>query len=244
MKPLIKDPRVLVIPRRLSDVKRIIAFMSNKGGVGKTVLATLSALILSDKGFKTGLLDLDFTNPSSHVVLGVDPKDLTIVEERGLIPPRINNVYFMTISAFTKDKAAPLRGSAVDNVFAEILSVTRWGVLDYLIIDTPPGFNDEHLDLIDFIERLEVVVLSTPSVLSVRSITKIIDVLLGSGVKLLGLIENMSDKPTLAKTCSELKIRYLGYIEFDPSLEHSLGNPPLLRETKVWRRLSSILEGV
>jgi len=68
------DPRLEIIGHRLSGVKRIIAVSSGKGGVGKSVVATTLALALKEGGFQVGLLDLDFTSPSTHVILGYTPR--------------------------------------------------------------------------------------------------------------------------------------------------------------------------
>ncbi|MEM1662000.1 MAG: P-loop NTPase [Desulfurococcaceae archaeon] len=237
-----RDPRIISIPRRLEKIKRVIAFMSNKGGVGKTVLSTITALSLVDKQYKTGLLDLDFVNPSTHVVLGVDPSKLVFEEEKGIKPPVIHGIEYISITLFTKGVLAPLRGEALNEVFAEILSITNWGELDYLIIDTPPGFSDEHLDLINYIDKLEVVIVSTPSSLSIRSVENLIDLMKNHGVRINGLIENMSSNSSLKQLCLSRGIRYLGNIPYDPGFENSIGFINKLKETIVWRKVSAIVD--
>lgn len=236
------DPRVISIPRKLGKTREIISLMSNKGGVGKTVLSTLIALSLSDKGYRTGLLDLDLVNPSTHVVLGVDPSKISFIEEKGVKPPLIHGVKYISIVLFTKGAIAPLRGESLNEAFAEILSITNWGELDYLIIDTPPGFSDEHLDLINYVDRLEAVIVSTPSSLSIRSVENLIDLLKEHGVKIRGLVENMSSGNLLKNLCYCREIRYLGNIPHDPNLEGSLGFIDKLKETIIWKRVSSIVE--
>ena len=100
------EVRTSVIKRRLKDVKRIIAVASSKGGVGKSLVASTLALNLAKKGHNVGLLDLDLYGPSAHIILGIT--DLHFPEEdKGIIPPIIHDIHFMSIVYFTEDKPAP-----------------------------------------------------------------------------------------------------------------------------------------
>ena len=101
------DARISVIDKRLKNIKRIISVASGKGGVGKSLVASSLALNLSKKGFKIGLLDLDLYGPSSHIILGV--KDVFPKEEKGIIPPNVHGINFMSIFYFTEDKPSPFR---------------------------------------------------------------------------------------------------------------------------------------
>ncbi|HII85661.1 TPA: ATP-binding protein, partial [Candidatus Bathyarchaeota archaeon] len=140
------DPRISVIGDRLGGIGRIIAVSSGKGGVGKSFVATTVALALARKGYRVGLFDLDFTSPSTHIILGageVEPK-----EDKGLLPPVVNGLEYMSLIYYSGGQAAPLRGEDTSNALIELLAVTRWGKLDYLVIDMPPGIGDAVLDLI------------------------------------------------------------------------------------------------
>src|SRR3990170_4890960 len=140
------DPRTSVISERLKRIGRIIAVSSGKGGVGKSLVATTLALALSRRGCKVGLFDLDFTSPSTHIILNAEnaqPK-----EEKGIIPPVVKGIAYMSLVYYTGDKATPLRGADVSNALIELLSVTQWGKLDFLVIDMPPGIGDAVLDLL------------------------------------------------------------------------------------------------
>ena len=146
------DPRSSVIDSRLKSVNRVIAVSSGKGGVGKSMVATALALTLAQRGLKIGLFDLDFTSPSTHLIMGVEkvlPK-----EEKGIIPPIVNNLAYMSLVYYSGEFATPLRGEDTSNVLIELLSVTKWGELDFLIIDMPPGIGDAVLDLIKLIKKL------------------------------------------------------------------------------------------
>ena len=107
------DPRTSVITERLSGIGRIIAVSSGKGGVGKSIVATTLALTLSKSGFKVGLFDLDFTSPSTHIILGApkaQPK-----EEKGIVPPTVHGLEYMTLVYYVGDNPTPLRGADVSN---------------------------------------------------------------------------------------------------------------------------------
>jgi len=114
------DPRIDIIDRRLEKIKKIIAVSSGKGGVGKSVVASTLALNLRDQGYKVGLFDLDFTSPSTHVILGV--AGLYPKEEYGIIPPDAHGLKYMSITYYSLDKPAPLRGVDMSEAITELLN--------------------------------------------------------------------------------------------------------------------------
>lgn len=239
------DPRLLVIPKRLAGVKRIIPVMSSKGGVGKTLISTMLSLVSAEKGYKTGLLDLDFTNPSTHIVLGVDPEKLGFVEEKGIIPPLVRGVKYMSIALYSGDNPLPLRGEAVADAFREILAITRWGELDYLFIDTPPGMGDEHLELLTCLgDKLEALLVAAPSPLSVKSVERLIRVLLDGKYRINGLVENMSNTNKLEYIARKYGIRYLGYIPYYQGIDDIIGNVEEICRTDFWESVRSIFEKI
>ena len=148
------EVRTSVINKRLKKSKRIIAVASGKGGVGKSLVASSLALNLSKKGYKVGLLDIDLYGPSSHIILGIKKQGFP-EEDKGILPPKINGIKFMSIVYFSEDKPSAFRGIDVTNIIIELLSITIWDELDYLIIDMPPGIGDEILDIINLIKRSE-----------------------------------------------------------------------------------------
>ena len=224
------DPRLSVINKRLSGIKRIIAVASGKGGVGKSLVASSLALNLSGKGNKVGLLDLDLYGPSSHIILGVTDYSFP-EEEKGILPHKVGKVNFMSIVYFTEDKPAPLRGIDISNIIIELLSITQWGELDFLIIDMPPGIGDETLDVIKLIKRSEFLVVTTPSKVSMGAVSKLLKILKELKLPIIGLIENMkmTDSKYVKNIGKELDINYLDPIYFDKKLEDSIGDMDKLR---------------
>ncbi|MEM2930145.1 MAG: P-loop NTPase, partial [Thermoproteota archaeon] len=134
------DPRISIIDERMRRVRRIIAVSSGKGGVGKSLLASTLALNLARKGYRVGLFDLDFTSPSTHIILGL--KEARPVEDRGVILPLIHGLRYMSIIYYSSGRATPLRGTDFSNALIELLSITNWGELDFLVLDMPPGIGD------------------------------------------------------------------------------------------------------
>jgi len=155
------EPRISVISERIKNVQRIIAVASGKGGVGKSMAASTLAASLADEGKKVGLLDLDLYGPSSHIILGVKPIGFPD-EDNGINPFDVANMKFMSIIYFTGDKPGAFRGVDITNIIIELLAITQWRDLDYLIIDMPPGIGDEVLDVLSYIHNAEFLVITTP----------------------------------------------------------------------------------
>jgi len=239
------DPRTSIIEKRLAGINRIILVASGKGGVGKSMVASNLALSLSKKGYKTGLLDLDLYGPSAHIILGVEKYDLP-EEKKGIIPHDVNDIKFMSIVFFTEDKPAPFRGSDISNVIVELLAITQWGKLDYLIIDMPPGIGEETLDIIRLVKKNEFLIVTTPSKVSMGAVCKLLFILKELKLPIIGIIENMKmeDSSYIEDTVSKMKIRYLGHICFDKNLEKSIGNPDMLQKTDFMIDLKNILSKI
>lgn len=235
------DARFSVIEDRLKGVKRIIAVSACKGGVGKSVIACSLALKLAERGYKVGLLDLDFFSPSDHMILGIKPAFPQ--EEKGLLPPTIYGIKFMSIIYFIEDKPAPLRGIDVSNAIIELLAITIWKELDFLIIDMPPGIGDATLEIIRAIKRLEFLLVSTQSKLAWESVERMVKMLKQQSIPVIGIIENMKQKDSdfIKRNAKDLGIRYLGAIKFDPGLEDSLSSVEKISKTEFAKWLEDII---
>ncbi|MDR0797153.1 MAG: P-loop NTPase, partial [Nitrososphaerota archaeon] len=164
------DPRVNVIDKRLANVKRIIVVSSGKGGVGKSLISTTLALVLKNDGYTVGLFDLDFTSPSTHVILNAPV--VVPQEDKGIVPSLVCGIRYMSLVYFVGENPAPLRGADVSNVLIELLAVTQWGNLDFLIIDMPPGIGDILFDVLRFIGKAEFLIVTTSSLLAFETVKK------------------------------------------------------------------------
>jgi len=236
------EARVSVIKKRLKSIKRIISVASGKGGVGKSLVASTLALNLVEKGHKVGLLDLDLYGPSSHIILGV--KDVFPEEEKGIIPPKIHGIKFMSIVYFTEDKPSAFRGIDITNIIIELLAITQWGPLDYLIIDMPPGIGDETLDVIRFIKKSEFLVVTTPSKVAMGAVSKLLKILKELKIPIIGVLENMkmTESSIIEDTVAEMGIPFIGSIFFDKNLEDAIGDGDLLLKTKFMEELDDNLK--
>jgi ATP-binding protein involved in chromosome partitioning len=235
------DPRTSVINKRLSRIKRILAVSSGKGGVGKSMVATALALSLAKDGCSVGLFDLDFTGPSTHIILGV-PKNLQPKEDKGIVPPTVDGLSYMSLVYFVGDNPSPMRGIDVSNALIELLAVTDWGELDFLIIDMPPGIGDAVLDLIRLVNRIEFLIVTTPSLLAFEVVKKQVALLCELKMPIAGLVENMKigDECEVAKATEKLGIKYLGAIPYDSAVEASIGNPEKLQATVMGKAMVQI----
>ncbi len=213
----IYDYRDFLIRKRLSKISFTIFIGSGKGGVGKSLIAATSGLLLSANGFKAGLLDLDMHGPSSSVILNIHEQPLE--KKEGLSPPTVNNLKVMSIALFVKDSPLPLSGEAKREALKELLAITDFGYLDYLVVDLPPGTGDESLAAANLITNNRgVILVSTPSLLSLQVVRRAAIFFKDMKVKIIGLIENMVVGEKLGDTyklAEELGVPFLGYIPYD-----------------------------
>jgi ATP-binding protein involved in chromosome partitioning len=235
------DPRLSIINQRLSGIRRIVAVSSGKGGVGKSIVSTALALSLAKEGCRVGLFDLDFTGPSTHIILGV-PSNLQPKEDKGIVPPTVEGLAYMSLVYFVGDNPAPLRGADISNALIELLSVTQWHELDFLVIDMPPGIGDAVLDLVRLVQRIEFLIVTTPSLLAFEVVKKQLALLCELKMHIIGVVENMKmDKADNVQVETErIGLSYLGAIPYDPKVEAAIGNPAKLMETTVGKALPQI----
>lgn len=238
------DPRLEIIDRRLDKVKKIIAVSSGKGGVGKSMVASTIALVFREKGYRVGLFDLDFTSPSTHVILGIE--GLFPQEEKGIVPPIAHGLHYLSITYYSADKPAPLRGADVSNAILELLAITRWEELDYLVIDMPPGIGDATLDMIRLVGGIRFLIVTTPSKVAYETVRKELELLRRLNIPVIGVVENLVMKPTsyIRDQVERDKIIYLGAVEYDPDLEDALGDVEQLSTTKFYGSILKLINAV
>ena len=235
------DPRLNIIDNRLAKIGKIIAVSSGKGGVGKSLIASTLALTLSRSGCKVGLLDLDFSSPSTHVILkieGLYPK-----EEKGIVPPVAHGLMYMSIIYYSGDDPTPLRGADISNAIIELLAITQWGSLDFLVIDMPPGIGDATLDMIRLVKDINFLVVTTSSKVAFETVRKLIRLLRDLNVPIIGVVENMkmTDSSFIRENVEKFKVSFLGEIKFDYELENSIGDVNKLLETDFARSLENLV---
>lgn len=226
------DPRLEVMERRFKDINKVVAVSGGKGGIGKSVTASVLALVLKESGHSVGLFDLDFSSPSIHIILGAE--EVYPKEDKGIIPPEVFGIEFMSIVHYTRDNPLPIRGADISNALIELFTITRWGSLDFLIIDMPPGISDVTLDVVRLIKKIQFLIVSTHSKVVLGTVRKVIKMLKALDVPITGVIENMkvNNCPAVKNEVEVFNLDFLGEIGFDENLENSLGDAKKLLKTE------------
>ncbi|MGE4481793.1 Mrp/NBP35 family ATP-binding protein [Acidocella sp.] len=178
-------------PALLPEVKHVIAVASGKGGVGKSTVAVNLAVALAQRGLKTGLLDADIYGPSLPKMLGLTAKP--VVQEGRIQPLTAYGVKSMSIGYLVpEDKAMIWRGPMVMGALNQMLGQVEWGALDILVVDMPPGTGDAQLTLAQKARPSGAVIVSTPQDLALLDARRGIQMFEQVGIKVLGVVENMS----------------------------------------------------
>jgi ATP-binding protein involved in chromosome partitioning len=213
-------------------VRRIAGFCSAKGGVGKTMCTAVAGAALAGTGCRVGILDLDLQGASTHLFLGVTPR--LPEEKEGILPlPVVENLSLMSVAVFSGERAMALRGTEVSDAIRELLAVTQWGELDYLLVDMPPGIGEEVLDLARLIPRMEAIVISTPSKVSIAVVERLLSVLSEMGVRVPGVIANMvrGDASAVREMSARCGVPFAGEVPWEPEIERAAGAAARLSAT-------------
>lgn len=179
---------------RLPTVKNVIAVAAGKGGVGKSTVAVNMALSLSHMGASTGLLDADIYGPSVPHMMGEPQRPAgTAPEGDGIAPALYRGIPAMSVDFFVEPGRAVIwRGPMIHKLLTQFLEDVRWGELDYLIVDLPPGTGDAQLSLCQLIPITGSVIVTTPQEVALLDVRKAINMFNKLEVPVLGVAENMS----------------------------------------------------
>lgn len=182
----------------VENVKHIIGVASGKGGVGKSTVAVNLAVALARLGYKVGLADADVYGPSVPKMTateGLMPDAFQEGEKEIILPMEKYGVKWMSIGYFAKpDQALIWRGPMACNALKQMILQVRWGELDFLLIDMPPGTGDIHISLVHDIPMEGAVIVSTPQDVALADVEKGVNMFRNDSVNkpIFGLIENMA----------------------------------------------------
>jgi len=178
----------------LSQVKKIIAVASGKGGVGKSTTAVNLALALQQGGQRVGLLDADIYGPSIAMMLGVAENTRPqAVDEKYFQPIQAHGLATMSMAYLVTDKTPMAwRGPMAAGALQQLLQQTAWGELDVLVVDMPPGTGDIQLTLAQKAQVAGAIIVTTPQDIALLDARKGIEMFLKVNIPVLGVVENMA----------------------------------------------------
>ena len=182
----------------LADVRHIIGVASGKGGVGKSTVAVNLAVALARLGYKVGLADADVYGPSIPKMTGTEgamPEAYKDGDKEVIMPLEKYGVKWMSIGYFARPEQALIwRGPMACNALKQMILQVRWGELDFLLIDMPPGTGDIHISLVHDIPLAGAVIVSTPQAVALADVEKGVSMFRTANVNkpIFGLVENMA----------------------------------------------------
>ena len=188
-----KPESLLEAPNPLSNVKHVIGVVSGKGGVGKSLVTSMLAVLMQREGYKVGILDADITGPSIPKAFGIKPG----VEggPEGMIPPHsTTGIDVMSVNLLLEEEDKPVvwRGPVIAGVVKQFWSETIWNDIDYLFVDCPPGMGDVPLTVFQSLPLDGIVIVSSPQELVSMIVAKAANMAKLMNIPVLGLVENMS----------------------------------------------------
>jgi Mrp family chromosome partitioning ATPase len=245
------------------DVKHVILILSGKGGVGKSTVAVNLAYALSNHGRQVGLLDLDIHGPNIPKMLGLEEHQLCS-EGNKIIPIRVTgSLQVISMAFLLPEKHSPVvwRGAMKASAIRQFLEDTKWGSLDYLVVDLPPGTGDEALTIAQIAPNLRgAVIVTTPQDVSTLDSTKAITFVEMLELDVLGVIENMSGmvcphcgesielfgKGGGERIANEHNVPFLGSIPLDIEMRKAgdEGRPFIIRrkDSTSWNAINAVME--
>ena len=180
-------------PNPLSSVKHIIAVVSGKGGVGKSLVTSMLAVNMQRLGYKTAILDADITGPSIPKAFGV--KGGVDGDDHGMIPPTTTSgIDIMSVNLMLEDETKPVvwRGPVIAGAVKQFWTDTIWHDIDYMFIDCPPGTGDVPLTVFQSIPIDGIVIVSSPQELVAMIVEKAANMANMMNIPVYGIVENMS----------------------------------------------------
>ena len=221
--------------RPIPGVRNVVAVASGKGGVGKSTISANLAVALARTGARVGLLDADIYGPSVPTLFRLKGHRLT-GEDDMILPAESHGLKIVSIGFLLEDDSPVIwRGPMLMKALEQFLHGTKWGELDYLVIDLPPGTGDVQISLVQMTPVAGAVVVTTPQDLALIDVKKAVRMFEKVGVPILGVVENMSyflcphcagrseifGHGGARKTCAGMGLRFLGEVPLQVSLREA-----------------------
>jgi len=220
-------------PKDINQINNVIAIMSGKGGVGKSLVTSLAAVALRRQGYQVGILDADITGPSIPRMFGITDRPLG--SDSGILPVSTKSgIEVMSINLLlpSDDDAVIWRGPLIGRAITQFWEEVLWGNLDYLLVDLPPGTADAPLTVMQTLPISGIIIVFTPQDLTTMIVRKAVRMAHQMSKPVLGVVENMSylyvpeiDKKIElfgrsrgAEMAQDANAPFLGQIPIDPEL--------------------------
>tara|TARA_B110000003_G_scaffold47087_1_gene45462 strand:+ start:2511 stop:3638 length:1128 start_codon:yes stop_codon:yes gene_type:complete len=251
-----KENTIYNSTKKIENISNIIAISSGKGGVGKSTVTANLAVSLSKMGFKVGVLDADIYGPSipeMFDVSGQKPKAVDVDGKSKMKPIENYGVKILSIGFFTQiDQAVIWRGPMASKALNQMIFDAEWGVLDFLLVDLPPGTGDIHLSIMQSLPISGALVISTPQKIALNDARKGVSMFKKENINVpvLGIVENMAyftpeelpdnkyylfGKQGAKNLSSDLDIPFLGEIPIIQSVREAgdVGRPAAMQENTI-----------
>lgn len=180
----------------LRSVKNVVAVMSGKGGVGKSFVSAALAIALKELGYGVAILDADVHGPSIPWILGAESGFMGATVEGYITPLEVNGIAIASFELLLDRRESPIvwRGPLKTRAIIELVSKTKWGFRDFIIVDMPPGTGDEHLTIAQLLKPFVkgAILVLTPGDLVAHVVKKAEEFMRISGIRLLGAVVNMA----------------------------------------------------
>lgn len=217
----------------LSSIKRVIGVVSGKGGVGKSLVTSMLAVLMRREGYNVGVFDADITGPSIPKMFGITRK--ATGSEVGIYPETTSTgIRVMSINLLLENDDAPViwRGPMISGVVKQFWTDVIWGDIDYIFLDLPPGTGDVPLTVFQSIPIDGIIIVTSPQDLVRLIVRKAYNMAKSMGIPVLGIVENMSylqcpdcgkkielfGNSSVESVASEMGIRVLGKIPVDTAI--------------------------
>ena len=180
-------------PHPQSRVRRVIGVVSGKGGVGKSMVTSMAAVLMNRRGYRVGVLDADMTGPSIPLTFGIHSR--AQANDQGILPTKTGaGIGIMSVNLFLDEETEPVvwRGAIVGNTVKQFWTDVAWGDVDYMFVDMPPGTGDVPITIFQSLPVDGIIVVTSPQELVSMIVAKAVRMAQLMNVPILGLVENMS----------------------------------------------------
>ncbi|MFW6119345.1 MAG: Mrp/NBP35 family ATP-binding protein [Petrotogales bacterium] len=186
------EERMKKIKNNLKTIKHKLLVMSGKGGVGKSTVAVNLAVALADEGYDVGLLDIDLHGPNVAMMLGITDKP-EVLEGQILPQEPLPGLKVISLANFIESNVPVIwRGPMKTSAIYQFLGDVAWGDLDFLVIDSPPGTGDESLTILQTIQDIKSILVTTPQDVSAGDVSRAFNFVKSLKKEVVGFVENMS----------------------------------------------------